>query len=338
MGLHKTSVLILLIILLLGAAACRPENNAHLLAFSDLPEYTQTPTPFQPAVNTPAWAPTAGAIKAAAKPVIVQTPIYFLQQMPEGEVNLLLLGSDHRNSPDYRTDTILLMSLNPQNGSVSVVSFPRDLWVELPDVGDQRINTAMEFGGFPLLASTFQKNFGVRPTYYVMTNFDGFVTLIDGLGGVTLTAGGTLRDQCDLPQADRYGACTVTEGETVHMDGATALWYVRSRHTSSDFDRLRRAQEVLLGVTRKLLKPGFAMKLPTLFSKFESTVETNMDFSTMVSFLPLVPIVLDDTSRIHLFTLGVGAVKDWTAPEGERVLKPNLDVIKWIVYQAIHPQ
>ncbi len=332
----------ILAILLLGVLACSVFSRPAPVAISQAPVapfMTQTPTPFQPVANTQVWAPTKAPVKVAAvAPLVVETPAYFLLPMPTNEVNLVLLGSDQRYSPDYRTDTIILMSINPANGSVSLVSIPRDLWLDLDGVGEQRINTAMEFGGFPLLATTFQKNFGVRPRYYLMINFDNFVAIIDAIGGVTVNAGKTLRDQCDLPQADASGSCLIQEGQTIHMDGATALWYVRSRHTSSDFDRLRRAQEVLYGVSKKLLKPGFALKIPALYSQFQSSVETNMDFDTMISLLPMVPLVLHDTTRIHLYSLGAGYVTDHTNDDGQRVLLPVPDAIHWLMYQAVYPQ
>ena len=168
-----------------------------------------------------------------------KTPWVNNAELPEGQRKILILGSDSRGDGGFRTDVILLLILNPQQGTASAVSFPRDLYVNIPGVGQDRINTAMVYGGFSLLAATFEANFGVRPDSYVLTNFGGFVEIVNSLGGIEVNAASSLTDKCDLPQANWDGYCTVEPG-FIGMDGDTALWYVRARYTTSDFDRTRR--------------------------------------------------------------------------------------------------
>ena len=165
----------------------------------------------------------AGSLPAQALPI----------PQPEGEVTILLMGSDQRpGARDFRTDTMLLIVLKI-DGSVSLVSFPRDLWVYLPGHGMERINTAQEYGGFELVQSTFQYNFGFTPQSYVLTNFNGFRFIVDDLGGIDVQVGLTLSDaRTGYPEG-----YTVDPG-LVHMDSETALWYVRARKTTSDLDRL----------------------------------------------------------------------------------------------------
>lgn len=83
--------------------------------------------------------------------------------MPEGVVNIMVLGSDYRESSGYRTDVMMLVSVNTIKQTVSVVSFPRDLYVPIPGWVTQRLNTAMPHGGFQMLADTLDSNFGIRP-------------------------------------------------------------------------------------------------------------------------------------------------------------------------------
>ena len=119
-----------------------------------------TPTPFQP--NSFAYVLEDGSIEVLPpQPENTPTPVPTIElaELPERQLNILLLGSDSRNDGSYRTDVILLLSLNPEHQAVSVVSFPRDLYVTIPGWQMNRINTAHMVGGFELLAETFQANF-----------------------------------------------------------------------------------------------------------------------------------------------------------------------------------
>ncbi len=190
---------------------------------------------------------------------------------PAGQVTILLMGSDQRpQTGGFRTDTMVLLVLRP-SGSVSLVSFPRDLWVNLPGMGMQRLNTAMEFGGFELVQSTFQYNFGFAPQSYVLTNFSGFKSIVDSLGGVDVQVSQTLVDSRDgYPDGFRL------DPGTVHMDGDTALWYVRSRKTTSDLDRLRRSQEVIAAIGRKLFSLNGLGRVPEFYGAFRGAVVTDL--------------------------------------------------------------
>ena len=163
----------------------------------------------------------------------------------------------------------MLVSINTKNGTVSEISIPRDLYVIIPGWTTNRINTALPHGGFEMMADTFAYNFGVRPDYYIMTNFQGFVGLVDSLGGISVNVGKYLSDDCNLPQKSK-GTCTVKPG-IVKMNGQTALWYVRSRYSTSDYDRLRRAQEVLLALFTKMISLDALKKVPELYTQFNNS-------------------------------------------------------------------
>jgi anionic cell wall polymer biosynthesis LytR-Cps2A-Psr (LCP) family protein len=166
-----------------------------------------------------------------------------------------------------------------------------------------------------------------------MTNFQGFTGIIDGLGGINVNIGQTLTDKCDLPQAvNTY--CTVNPG-VMKMDGQTALWYVRSRHTTSDIDRGRRAQEVLYAIFAKLMSLNAVARLPELYAAYASSVETNLGVDTLTPLLPVASQVLGDSSRIHRYTIGAGQVYDFITSEGAMVLLPNYDAIRAILNQAL---
>jgi anionic cell wall polymer biosynthesis LytR-Cps2A-Psr (LCP) family protein len=180
-----------------------PQSNSITQLVSIPDGATPTPTPFQPLPPTPTFLPPVESLSSNAKPkkAANQVPPDSgpAPSIPPGSrVNLLLLGSDQRPyEGGFRTDTIILVSLDPSKGKANLVSFPRDLYVLIPGWTQQRINTAMGYGGFPLLANTLEYNFGVRPTYYVMVNFFAFEQTIDSLGGIDVNVAEALSDHRD---------------------------------------------------------------------------------------------------------------------------------------------
>ena len=229
----------------------------------------------------------------------------------------------------------MLVSLNPTKGTVTVTSFPRDLYVEIPGIGYERINTTQQFGGFALTQATFQDNLDAPVDYYMMTNFYGFKNIIDTLGGVNVNAAYTLTDTCDLPQAyNKY--CTVYAGTTA-MNGATALWYVRSRYSTSDFDRTRRAQEVILAIFQKLMSLNAINRSAELYDLFTSSVETDIPLDIIVKLLPMASQVLANPSIIQRFAIGEADTSSYVVPStGAMVLLPNNDAIAEIIRQALY--
>jgi len=108
--------------------------------------------------------------------------------VPEHVKTIVLLGSDFRPESGFRTDVILLVAYNLQTGQANMLSFPRDLWVTIPGWQYERINTAVQAGGFDLLGDTMQVNFGFRPDHYAMVDFNGFKKIINLLGGIDVHA------------------------------------------------------------------------------------------------------------------------------------------------------
>ena len=303
------------------------------------PEGTATPTPFQPQppTATPLPSPTP-LVTATPKPTKrpTETPWVNNAELPEGQRKILILGSDSRGDGGFRTDVILLLILNPQQGTASAVSFPRDLFVNIPGIGQDRINTAMVYGGFSLLASTFETNFGVRPDGYVLTDFSGFKDIVNSLDGIHVDAASSLTDKCDLPQANWDGYCTVEPG-SINMDGATALWYVRARHTTSDFDRTRREQEVLRGIFDKLLSLDAVSRVPELYDLYRKNVEISLSLNDVASLITMAP-QLAESGRIRRYAIGPGQVWDYIVPgSGARVLLQNEPAIRSIIYEALTP-
>jgi LCP family protein required for cell wall assembly len=194
----------------------------------------------------------------------------------------------------------------------------------------QRINTAHPHGGFEMTQDTFAYNFGFEPDYFVLINFWSFVQVIDSLGGINVNVAVSLTDH-----RDGHGDYTVPAG-LVHMDGETALWYARSRYSSSDFERNRRQQEVLLGMFFRLISLNGLQRAPELYNLYVNNVVTNAAFADLAPFLGLAGEVADDTSILSSFTIDRSQVTSYTTSAGAAVLLPNYDAIEATIRQALN--
>ncbi|MGH2592154.1 MAG: LCP family protein [Anaerolineae bacterium] len=178
-------------------------------------------------------------------------------------VNILLLGIDEREVEQgpWRTDTMILLTIDPATRTAGMLSIPRDLWVPISgyDV-EGKINTAHFIGdaeGYPgggpaLAMATVQYNFGIPVQYYVRLNFSAFERLIDQIGGLDIYVEQTIDDPQYPDSGFGYEPLHIEAGWQ-HMDGRLALKYARTRHTElGDFDRARRQQQVILAVRDKV--------------------------------------------------------------------------------------
>jgi len=299
-------------------------------------KYAPTPTPFQPenAGNSPLVTPgnPPGPLSTPTPSGIIDLGL----KRPEGQVNILLLGSDWRPGMGSRTDVIMLLSLMPEQGLATLTSFPRDLYVDIPGIGYERINTSQAFGGFELTRETFKYNFDAPIDHYMMTNFAGFVGIVDTLGGISVTATQELYDRCDLPQAINK-MCYVPAGRTT-MDGQTALWYVRSRYSTSDFDRTRRAQEVIIAILQKTMSLNAVGRAAELYQLFQSSVETDIPLELVVKMLPLAARIIDQPGTLQRFAISEDDITHYTVPAtGAMVMIPDNKAIAEIIRQAIYP-
>ncbi len=201
-----------------------------------------------------------------------------------GRLNVLVLGLDSRpgETGPARTDTLILGSFAPAEAGAALLSIPRDLWVDIPGYGSNRINTANYFGdlaqagyGPHLAMQTVANNFGVPVHGYVRLDFDGFIRLVDTLGGIDLDVPQTIVDST-YPTHD-YGITTIViAAGPQHMDGATALIYARTRHGDSDFERSGRQGQVLRALVARLLQPTAWLRLPAAWAVVRTSFETNL--------------------------------------------------------------
>ncbi len=201
------------------------------------------------------------------QPTIVAEPnIASVAVGDDRAINVLLLGTDRRpqESTPSRSDTIMIMRIFPDTQYISLLSLPRDLMVEIPGYGIARINAAHVYGdlyrslgsGMSLATQTVSNVIGVPIDYTVVIDFQGFISAIDTLGGVTVSVPKALYD-ANFPTME-YGIKEVSFAPgDVMMDGYTALTYSRIRHPDNDFERMTRQQAVLVGILRRVQQGGF---------------------------------------------------------------------------------
>jgi LCP family protein required for cell wall assembly len=250
---------------------------------------------------------------------------------PKGNTNILLLGSDMREwwgkGSLFRTDTIILAMLNPEKGIVSLVSFPRDLYVHIPGHGQDRINTAWGRGGFKKLAATMEYNFGIKVDHYVLIEFSDFKRIIDSLGGLDVQVGERISDYY------RGRQILIKPGMRT-MNADMVLWYVRSRKTSNDFARNRRQQEVLQAIVDKFLSMDAIRRAPEFYAAYKSSIKTDLSFLDMVPYIPLAA-QLGDSKRVQNYFVGSGKVTPYITPGGAQVLVPQKDKIIRLLRKAM---
>ena len=257
-------------------------------------------------------------------------------------VNILLLGIDEREDQygPWRTDTMIVLTIDPENNTAGMLSIPRDLWVTIPGYGEERINTAHYTGdlkkypgGGPALAiKTVQHNLGITIHYYVRVNFGGFVEAIDTIGGVDIY----VEEEIDDPQypdnAFGYDPLYIPAG-LQHMDGELALKYARTRHGGSDFDRLQRQQQVIMAVRDEVLRldllPQLLPKLPELLKTVGDAVQTDLQLDKMLNLVQLTSQI--DDEHIKAATIDSSMTEPTTRHNGAQVLIPIRDEIRAVV-------
>ncbi len=209
---------------------------------------------------------------------------------------ILLLGMDRRNSAETYTltDTILLLSINPAQQSASLLSIPRDLYVEIPEYGQHRINAAFILGsreggdasGAELAMRTVEQNLGVNVDHYALVDFNTVVNVVDAIGGITVRVPERIDDPQYPDMSYGYDPFVIEAGEHL-LDGETALKYMRSRHGSTDFNRARRQQQVVLAFRDELMGQGVGPILeiaPSLLEKFSDGFFTDLSTSEILGF------------------------------------------------------
>ena len=253
-------------------------------------------------------------------------------------VTILIMGLDYRDwlSGDTpHSDTMILLSIDPVNKSASMLSIPRDTWVNIPGFDYGRINEAyfngaaykLPGGGPELARQTVEQFIGVPVQYYGVIDFGAFIKFIDEIGGVQVEP-----DQPVTIENFGGGSQQVLEpGKSYTLSGELALAYARERHTSGgDVDRAKRQQEVILSIRRRLLRyedlPELIAKAPALYQDISAGIITNLSLGDALK-LGVLGLQLD-INNIKRGVIDYNMVIQTKSPEGEAILKPIPDKIR----------
>ena len=303
-----------------------------------------TPTPSEllapnsTPIPRPSATPEIAAATQGSPSIAVPTPDSFTRQAPAFRVNLpnrylniVLLGTDMRpehrigsiparRRSTWRTDAIIIASLDVQDHSVRLLHIPRDLYVYVPDYGYGRINSADMWGeieepgsGTDWVKKTIYHNLGIPIHYYVKMDFEGFINIVDALGGVEIDLA------CPVPDLG-------LEPGMHRLNGEQAFYYVESRLESTDFDRGRRQRKFLMAMWDQFLTSEVIPKLPELWAALSDNFETDLPLDQVIS-LAYVGLQVRP-QNIHQAALAAPQTKDWTTPEGAMVLVAREDEMR----------
>jgi LCP family protein required for cell wall assembly len=256
-------------------------------------------------------------------------------------VNVLLLGIDQRpneNPATARTDTMIVLTLDPISRTAGMMSIPRDLYVTLPERGQGRINTAHVYGGAEYAMRTVENNFGIKMHHHMRVNFNALITIIDLAGGIEIDNPSDINDQLYPDENYGYDPFTLPAGKHM-LDGKTALKYARTRHGDSDFYRIRRQQQVIMALREKITSGDAVTKVlpnaPAILETLNASIDTDLSNIQLVQLLLLAKDIPKD--RIARVVIDESAVQPWTTPQGGSVVIPIRDRLNELREQLYQP-
>jgi polyisoprenyl-teichoic acid--peptidoglycan teichoic acid transferase len=282
--------------------------------------------------------PASASASAAPKPAL---PSASAAHRPEKTApaaraawtNTLLVGLDRR--PDQKgtglADTIVIAMLDAANGRAALVSVPRDLWVAIPDHGEDRINVVPNVAQrskrdpIALLSRVIEDTLGLPVNHGIVIDLGVFERSVDAVGGVEVAVPCPIIDSFHdqrVPGGRRKLELTAGRAE---LDGPTAAMYVRSRHGRSDFGRSRRQQAVLLGLRERVLSTDGITRLPELFSAVEASIHTDLRRYELFGLARRVLAL--DRGRLHGLVLAPPLTVAHATDDGKAVLLPDRDAI-----------
>ncbi|MEX2104003.1 MAG: LCP family protein, partial [Bacilli bacterium] len=201
-------------------------------------------------------------------------------------VNILLLGVDRREESDStRSDTMLVLSLDPKTKTSQLFSIMRDTWVNIPDKGKHKINAAFALGDAPLAAKTVEEFLDIPIQYYVTTDLSGFASIVDSVGGLEMDIE---KDMYYTSKADGPEYDIDLKKGLQKLDGKQALGYVRFRgDASGDYGRSERQRNFIKALAQEVQSANNLVKIPSILKKAAPYIETNMSTKDMMKIASL---------------------------------------------------
>ena len=254
-------------------------------------------------------------------------------------ITILLMGLDYKDweaGEVPRTDSMILLTIDPMTSSAGMLSIPRDMWVNIPGYDYYKINQAYYFGeldqlpgGGPALAvKTVESFIGVPINYYAQIDFGAFVRVIDEIGGVKID----VPEKITIDPIGDSPKVTLEPGRYT-LNGELALAYARSRKGSGDdFARAERQQQVILAVRDRILQfdqmPSLVTKAPKIYQEISSGLQTNLTFDQAFR-LGLLAMDLP-AENIRKAVIGPSEVEFAKSPDGLDILIPYPDRIRLV--------
>lgn len=248
----------------------------------------------------------------------------------DGMRNILLLGVDSRTSSiSGRTDTMILLSVDIEGNVIKMTSFLRDTYVSIPGYKNNRLNAAYVYGGFDLLAATFEENFGIRPDAYVAVNLSGLTRVIDELGGVYVDVNSKKIDRINaviywynkqVLNLNNLRDGYLTKGGRQKLTGKQAEAWARYRYSESDMQRAERQRQLISIIFEEICKMSLSELVSFAMDNID-LVKTNLGISDIISLAPAV-LAMRDAEIRELQIPVSGGYKSQTV-SGMSVLVPN---------------
>lgn len=245
-------------------------------------------------------------------------------------INILLMGIDRRPDEPFisRTDSMMIVSVDKKDNTISILSVPRDLYVLIPGYGRDRINTAFVYGstgnnpagGAALAMQTIEYNLGVHIQHYAMVDFGAVIDGVDTLGGIDVYVPYDINDPNYPDMNYGYDPLYIPAGWQ-HFDGLTALKYARTRHGDNDFYRAERQQQVVLAVRSKVLGLGLTGMLaqaPVFYNQLQEGIRTDLSLDEIASLVSVASDIPEE--NIQSDVLDYDYVTNYTTDAGAAVL------------------
>ena len=212
-----------------------------------------------------------------------------------GETDILMIGVDNRDSGKFsgRSDVMMYLRVNPDKGTIKLVSFMRDTLVKIDGHGKNKLNTAYGFGSIELAKRTYYQSFGLTPDYYMVVNFFGMEDILNALGGVDIdiqkneieNLNKCIDEVNNIDPSDK--AKHLKNSGEQHLTGRQAVAYMRVRHPGGDSGRIQRQQNVLYALFKEMRNVS-AGEIPGLVSAMVKYVRTDMPLGTMLDLATTV--------------------------------------------------
>ncbi len=250
-------------------------------------------------------------------------------------VNILVMGIDQRGTEQTRSDSMIVLRVDPSSHDVKMLSVPRDLWVDIPGgYGSYKINAGYALGqpsgqGPRFAAFVVESALHIPINYYAVMRFTGFKSVIDAMGGVTVCVPHDLYDT-QYPNDTGYGVHTIDiKAGCQTMDGTTALVYARERHANAqqDLGRVEQQQAVLDGVTKSLFSPATLPRLPGIISAVNGAMDTDLPGGALPELGMLLGRARGNHTRHAYINVDGGYVTSAVSSDGQDILAPNWDRI-----------